>query len=159
MKIRYLFFLLSLFICASSSAEDVYVPMDKSQSGNLYVDAVINSSVHSQFMVDTGAGIITLNRHLFEEISRAGKVEQVGEVVARLANSSLETMPLYKVESFSIGDNCNLGEMEVAVMNSSGRNILGLNALIMVAPFSIHTSPLELVLSGCSSSSQAVLRI
>ncbi len=154
--IKNLFYLLSLVTCASSHAEDVYVPIDKSQSGNLYVDAVINSSVHSPFMVDTGAGMITLNRDLFEEVSRAGKVVQVGEVVAKLANNSFETMPLYKVESFSIGDNCNLGEIEVAVMKNAERNILGLSALIMVAPFSIHTSPLELVLSGCSSSDKAI---
>lgn len=155
-KIQYSLFLLFFFIYTSSNAEDVTVPIDKSQSGNLYVNAVINSDIHSQFMVDTGAGMITLNRELFKEIARTGKVEKVGEIVARLANSRLETLTLYKVESFSIGENCNLGEMEVAVMNRSKRNILGLNALIMAAPFSISVSPLELVLSGCSSSNESV---
>jgi hypothetical protein len=39
--------------------------------------------------------------------------------------------------------------MEVAVMKHSGRNILGLSALSIAAPFAVHIEPLELVLSGC----------
>ncbi len=153
MKLTHLHFCLLFIVHMACHAEDVNVPIDKSQSGNLYVNAVINSNVHSQFMVDTGAGMITLNRELFKQISRNGKVEKVGKIAARLANGKLETMSLYKVQSFSIGENCNLGEMEVAVMKHSGRNILGLSALIMVAPFSIHTSPMELILSGCPTNS------
>lgn len=145
--------LLSPVLCL---AADVNVPIDKSQTGNLYVDAVINSNVRSQFMVDTGAGMITLNRELFKQISREGSVEKIGKIAARLANGKYQTMSLYKVQSFSIGENCNLGEMEVAVMKRSGRNILGLSALIKVAPFSIHTNPMELILSGCPANSEYV---
>lgn len=130
-------------------AVEISVPIDKSGTGNLYVDAVINSNVRSQFMVDTGAGMITLNRELFKEISRGGSVKKVGKIAARLANGKYQTMSLYKVESFSIGENCDLGEMEVAVMKNSGRNILGLSALIKAAPFSIYTDPMKLILSGC----------
>ena len=132
------------------------MPIDKSQTGNLYVDAVINSNVRSQFMVDTGAGMITLNRALFKQISREGSVEKIGKIAARLANGKYQTMSLYKVQSFSIGENCNLGEMEVAVMKHSGRNILGLSALIKVAPFSIHTNPMELILSGCPAVNESL---
>ncbi len=142
--------------CIAGEVGEVNVPIDKSQTGNLYVNAVINSQVRSQFMVDTGAGMITLNRALFKQISREGSVEKIGKIAARLANGKYQTMALYKVESFSIGENCDLGEMEVAVMNNSGRNILGLSALIKVAPFSIHTNPMELILSGCPASSEAL---
>lgn len=132
------------------------VPIDKSKTGNLYVDAVINSHVRSQFMVDTGAGMITLDRALFNEVSRDGSVEKIGKIAARLANGKHQIMSLYKVQSFSIGENCELGEMEVAVMKHSGRNILGLSALIKAAPFSIHTDPMELVLSGCPAMNESL---
>ena len=138
-----------LLIHTSAQAIDVNVPIDKSQSGSLYVEAVINSDIRSQFLVDTGAGMITLNRELFKQISESGKVEKTGEIAARLANGKYETMNLYKIKSFSIGENCNLGEMEVAVMKRAGRNILGLSALSIAAPFAVHIKPLELVLSGC----------
>ncbi len=138
-----------LLIHTSAQAIDVNVPIDKSQSGSLYVEAVINSNIRSQFLVDTGAGMITLNRELFKQISESGKVEKTGEIAARLANGKYETMNLYKIKSFSIGENCNLGEMEVAVMKRAGRNILGLSALSIAAPFAVHIKPLELVLSGC----------
>ena len=138
-----------LLIHTSAQAIDVNVPIDKSQSGSLYVEAVINSNIRSQFLVDTGAGMITLNRELFKQISESGKVEKTGEIAARLANGKYETMNLYKIKSFSIGENCNLGEMEVAVMKRAGRNILGLSALSIAAPFAVHIEPLELVLSGC----------
>jgi len=151
-------FIFSLLILVTSTAHsfDVNVPIDKSESGSLYVQAVINSSIRSQFLVDTGAGMITLNRELFEQISKSGKVEKTGKIEARLANGKFEKMNLYKIKSFSIGKNCNLGEMEVAVMKHKGRNILGLSALIKAAPFAIHTSPMELVLSGCPLKTQAV---
>ena len=137
-------------------AADINVPIDTSQSGNLYVGAVINSSVRSQFLVDTGAGMITLDRALFKQIAREGTVEKTGEIAARLANGKFETMSLYKVQSFSIGENCDLGEMEVAVMKRAGRNILGLSALMKAAPFSIHANPMELILSGCPVGNEAV---
>ena len=142
-------FLFCLLIHTSAQATDVNVPIDKSQSGSLYVEAVINSDIRSQFIIDTGAGMIVLNRELFEQITASGKVEKTGEIAARLANGKYETMNLYKLESFSIGENCNLGEMEVAVMEHAGRNILGLSALSLAAPFAVHIKPLELVLSGC----------
>ncbi|MFT5396815.1 MAG: putative aspartyl protease [Gammaproteobacteria bacterium] len=147
MKIKLLLF--CLLIHTSAQAIDVNVPIDKSQSGSLYVEAVINSNIRSQFLVDTGAGMIILNRELFEQISESGKVQKTGKIAARLANGKYETMNLYKLQSFSIGENCNLGEMEVAVMKHAGRNILGLSALSIAAPFAVHIEPLELVLSGC----------
>ena len=147
MKIKLLLF--CLLIHTSAQAVDVNVPIDKSQSGSLYVEAVINSNIRSQFLVDTGAGMIILNRELFEQVSESGKVEKTGKIAARLANGKYETMNLYKLQSFSIGENCNLGEMEVAVMKHAGRNILGLSALSIAAPFAVHIKPLELVLSGC----------
>lgn len=149
MKIKLRLSCLLILIQTSAQATDVNVPIDKSQSGSLYVEAVINSNIRSQFLVDTGAGMVTLNRELFEQISESGKVEKTGEIAARLANGKYETMNLYKVQSFSIGENCNLGEMEVAVMKRAGRNILGLSALTTAAPFTVHTKPLALVLSGC----------
>lgn len=151
-KLIYLFLLLTVHM--TCLAVEISVPIDKSGTGNLYVDAVINSNVRSQFMVDTGAGMITLNRELFKEISRRGSVKKVGKIAARLANGKYQTMSLYKVESFSIGENCDLGEMEVAVMKNSGRNILGLSALIKAAPFSIYTDPMELILSGCPTNNE-----
>ncbi len=156
MKFKLAHLCVLVFAHVTCLAADVNVPIDKSQTGNLYVDAVINSQVRSQFMVDTGAGMITLNRALFKQVSREGTVEKIGKIAARLANGKYQTMTLYKVQSFSIGENCNLGEMEVAVMKSSGRNILGLSALIKVAPFSIHTNPMELILSGCPASNESV---
>lgn len=149
MKLKLLLFSLLMIIHTSAYTYDVAVPIDKSQSGSLYVEAVINSNIRSQFLVDTGAGMITLNRDLFEQISQSGNVKKTGKIEARLANGKYEKMNLYKIQSFSIGEDCNLGEMEVAVMKHKGRNILGLNALTIAAPFSVHTRPLKLVLSGC----------
>ena len=156
MDLKLLLTSLLIFVNTNGYAFDVNVPIDTSKSGSFYVPAVINSNIRSQFLVDTGAGMITLNRKLFEEVSKYGKVEKTGKVEARLANGKYETMNLYKVQSFSIGKNCNLGEMEVAVMKHKGRNILGLSALIKAAPFAIHTDPMELILSGCPSKTEAV---
>ena len=148
-KLQMLMVLTISAACHAAYATDINVPLEKAKSGNLYVNSTINSSVESQFMVDTGAGMVTISNDLLKQISRSSKVKKTGEMAARLANGKLTKMNLYTVDSFKIGDSCELGRIEVAVVGSHGRNILGLNALGAAAPFAIHMNPLKLVLSGC----------
>ncbi len=42
------------------------VPLNSSQAGNLYVTAQI-VSVSSEFLVDTGASMVTIEKNLFDE--------------------------------------------------------------------------------------------
>ncbi len=133
------------------SAQDIGYSVDltRSGAGSLYMDAEIGG-VTASFLVDTGAAMVTVDKTLFKRMRESGDIREVRRVAARLANNRLQIMTVYEVAHFQVGDACELGPVEVAVMNGAGRNLLGLSALGRAAPFTIHTSPPAIVLSGCS---------
>lgn len=127
---------------------EVEVPLTRAASGNYYVTGVLNAAVRSDFLVDTGSGLVTINERLFDALRAHGAVERGGRVAARMADGRLEAVQLYRVASFRIGEHCDLGAVEVAVM-PGGANILGLNLLSRAAPFAVHVTPPVLALSAC----------
>ena len=138
----------ALGIALSAQAETAErIEMSLSGSGTLYVTASA-SGIEAEFLLDTGAGMVTLNKATFDAISAASAVRRVRQIGARLANNRVRLMDVYELEQFSIGG-CELGPLEVAVMKGSGRNLLGLSALAPAAPFSIALSPPALSVSRC----------
>ncbi len=124
------------------------VPLAQSNSGSLTVRANLGA-VEAEFLLDTGANMVTVNRDLFRQLKQQGSTEKVGQVGARLASGKLELLDVYQVEHFRLGDGCELGPVQVAVLKRGGRNLLGMNALQAAAPFAIYTSPPALALSSC----------
>lgn len=125
------------------------VPLEQSNSGSLTVTANMGE-IEAEFLLDTGANMVTVNRDLFRELKKQSYTEKVGQVGARLASGKLELMDVYQIEHFRLGDGCELGPVQVAVLPRGGRNLLGMNALQAAAPFAIYTSPPALALSNCS---------
>ncbi len=135
---------------APTAAADERVDLAQSGAGSLTIAAEI-AGVPARFIVDTGAGMVTVDRSLFKQMRRGGDIREVKRVAARLANNRLQMMTVYEVSHFRVGDTCDLGPIEVAVMEGAGRNLMGLSALGRAAPFTIHTSPPSITLSGCGS--------
>jgi clan AA aspartic protease (TIGR02281 family) len=124
------------------------VPLARNGSGGFSVTAEAGG-VSAEFLVDTGAGLVTIDRDLFRQLRSAGAVRELRRVAARLANGRVQALTVYEVARFRIGGRCDVGPVEVAVMDGAGRNLLGLSALTRAAPFAFHTSPPALALSGC----------
>ncbi len=135
---------------ATGAGERVDVELARTGAGSLTIDAEI-AGVPARFVVDTGAGMVTVDRALFKQMRRSGDIQEISRVAARLANNRLQMMTVYQVSHFRVGDSCELGPIEVAVMEGTGRNLMGLSALGRAAPFTIHTSPPSITLSGCGS--------
>lgn len=125
------------------------VPLDQAPGGSLYVDAEAGG-VSASFLVDTGAGLVTVSEAFFDQLEARGAVREVRRVAARLANNRLQPLTVYEVAQFRIGEHCDIGPVEVAVMPGGGRNLLGLSALGRAAPFTVSMAPPALHLSGCS---------
>jgi len=68
-----------------------------------------------------------------------------------MANGKVEKIPLYFVRELKLADNCVLKEIEVAVFPKADRDILGLNALSKLQPFTIELTPASLTSDSCSS--------
>lgn len=134
--------LLTTAVVASEQA----VPLDQSAGGTLYLEATLESAVTASFLLDTGSGLLTLNKATFEALTKGRKLKQSGKSAARLANGKILTVSQYQLSSIRIGQACELGPVEVAVM-PGGNNILGINTLLKAAPMTITAE--SVTLSGC----------
>lgn len=123
--------------------------MALSNTGTLYLPGRA-AGIDAEFLMDTGAGMVTLSQSTFEQLRDRVGVSFQRQVGARLANNRIQLMDVYVVEQFAIGG-CELGPMEVAVMKGGSRNLLGLSALGVAAPFSVQMSPPVLSLSNCKN--------
>lgn len=137
-----------------SSSFDHQVAMDRTGAGSLTVNAELGG-VPGTFLLDTGAGMTTISRDYFKQIAKVSEVTPLQDMAARLASGKLVPMKVYRIESFQLGEACDLGPVEVGVMKQGGRNLLGLSALSQGAPFAIAVSPPVLGLSRCGASGVA----
>ena len=149
--------ILALSLAAGVSAGDFEhkIPLDRQKSGNYYITGTITDTTGAetdvQFMVDTGAGMVTLAERTFKSLSRDIHVKPSRRVAARLADGRTRSINVYEIARFSLGEHCEIGPTEVAVIPGATNNILGLNVLNRAAPFAIYTSPPSLALSVCTS--------
>ncbi len=130
---------------------DLSVPLTQTGSGGFELRAELGG-VAGDFLLDTGASMVTINRDLFREIQKLNKLEKVRSVGARLASGKVKLLDVYRAERLIIGKGCNLGAVEFAVVERGGRNLLGMNALSQAAPFTISMSPPKLDLAQCLQS-------
>ena len=128
---------------------DTSVPMVATGTGSFTVTASLGGT-SGEFLLDTGASLVTITPELFKRLRKSGQVEAAGQVAARDAAGRLETLRLYRVESLTLGEQCQLGPVNVAVLKGGSRNLLGMSALAQAAPFAVSMSPPALALSRCA---------
>lgn len=124
------------------------IELEESAQGSLSIQADINGQ-SSEFLLDTGASLTTISQQRFDAINRNGKMKPVGKIAARLASGRLRTVKLYRIEHLIVGNGCEVGPLEVAVLGDDGRNILGLDALRRLAPFTVSFEPPQLDINRC----------
>ncbi|MBT8146811.1 MAG: retroviral-like aspartic protease family protein, partial [Gammaproteobacteria bacterium] len=125
------------------------IPLHETSAGSFSVVATLGG-VEGEFLLDTGASLVTVNAEVFKQIRRNNdKVVKVRQVGARLASGKVQIMDIYQVESLDLGYGCDLGPVEVAVSNRGGRNLLGMSALNRVSTFAVTATPPSLALSNC----------
>jgi predicted aspartyl protease len=124
------------------------VALVASGAGSMIVRGTLGG-VDDEFLLDTGASMVTVGAELFGRLEAKGATTPLRSVAARLASGRLEHVQVYRVERFTLGPDCDLGPVEVAVMKRGGRNLLGLSALSAAAPFAVSLAPPALSLSRC----------
>lgn len=154
---RWLVVLLSVGTIGGVQAEtpDVFselfafqIPLKMTTTGNFAVNASLDG-VEDEFLLDTGASMVTVTEALFKKIRSKGAAVKTRRIGARLASGKLEVLNVYQIDNFSLGADCALGPIEIAVMKRGGRNLVGMNALSQASPFAISTTPPILGLTGC----------
>jgi len=133
----------------------VLLPLTATSAGSLSVNIHLGSQ-DTEFLVDTGASMVTLSRSVYRRLERAELVRGERQVAGRLADGRLQLMSVYRLEALTLSPECQLRDVEVLVLPGEGRNLLGLNVLTRFAPLTLHTQPLGLELSHCDHRSDAV---
>jgi len=120
-------------------------------ASTFYVDVYMTGATARQFLVDTGSSYTTINEDTLTELLSADQAEYIRDLEGVLANGARQVVPVYSIKSLSVGENCAISGVQVAVFPGSTRNILGLSALRNMSPFVFSIDPPVLSLSNCSS--------
>ncbi|WP_455365964.1 retroviral-like aspartic protease family protein [Kaarinaea lacus] len=108
-------------------------------------------SVDSQFMVDTGSGYVAINEQSLEKLKQKNQVEYLRDIKGKLANGKIYRLPIWRLSSLTLNEQCTLKNIEVAVFPGNTRQLLGLSALKKAAPLEISFDPPQLVLTSCDA--------
>ncbi len=125
--------------------------MSRKGTATYYVQGSITGFGAVEFMVDTGAGYTTINEETLAVLQSAGLAKFVTELTGMMADGSRRIIPIYRVSSLTLGNDCVLHNIEAAVFPRKTRLILGLSALEKTSPFVFSTDPPRLALSNCTS--------
>lgn len=131
---------------------DQRVPMRVTKASTFYVVGYLNGLGSVDMMVDTGSSYTTINQAALEVLKKNGAVTYVKDLEGVMADGTRKIVPVYRISNMSIGDGCELHNVDAAVFPGETRYILGLSALKLAAPFVFSTEPPTLVLSNCVSS-------
>lgn len=125
------------------------VELEARSGGTFYVDAVLVDSVPVKLLLDTGASMLTVNKTTFRQLRDQTDLFYSHDLGFRNANGKINKVKVYILPRLTLGDGCQLEDVEVAVM-SGGSNILGMNVLTQFAPLGLSVQPPRLELSNCS---------
>lgn len=137
-------------LAASPVAADTVLPLsDTASLGTFYLDVNIGGGV-DEYLVDTGAGYMTITAATRDRLQQEGLARPVGEIEGHLANGQVLRVPLYRLEKITIGGTCELRDVDVAVLPGASRGLFGLSALRQISPFRFSMDPPSLTLSNCT---------
>ena len=150
---RFVYILLGWLFAFSVTAEDfgTSIPMQEKGADTFYVQTEIEGLGTVDFMVDTGSGHATINEATLATLMQQQNASYVKNLEGILADGSRIVVPVYSIKQMSIGGQCDLKNIEVAVFPGKTRQILGLSALRQASPFIFSIDPPALKLSNCST--------
>lgn len=148
-----LFILGVILSVRGSEPRTALIPMRDNGASAFYVEVHIEGFGSRDFLVDTGAGYMTINENTLAVLRTQDLATYVRELEGILADGTRLRMPVYRLTSIKIGDACVIRDVEVAVFPGTTRGLLGLSALRRTAPFLFSLEPPVLQLSNCFATS------
>lgn len=141
--------MLAGFAFTSAWSAPTIVPMKDKGADTYYVDVHVEGIGRVDYLVDTGAGYMTINEDMLARLQANEKAVYTKRLRGVLADGRTLIVPVYRIGSITIGKNCVIHDVEAAVFPGSTRSLLGLSALRKAAPFMFSTEPPELQMSNC----------
>ncbi len=144
-----------IYTPSSAAGEfDRKVPLKDKGASTYYAPCEIEGYGELEMLVDTGSAYTTINEQTLSILKQRGQATYVKDMTAKLADGAYKTVPIYRITSISIGDACEIEDVEAAVLPGNTRSLLGLNALNKTGPIMFSMDPPQLMLSNCQRSSE-----
>lgn len=138
-------------VLAESNPGPVALTLTRADSGNYILPARLDGSIASNMLLDTGASYVSLSGATFKRLKSHHDARFSRYIYGAMANGKVEKIALYFLDELQLADNCVLRNLEVAVLPRADRDILGLNALEKLQPFTLAFAPATLSSQGCTS--------
>ncbi len=140
----------SYSIAALADSELQSIPMQIENNHNFYVTSTIEGAGFTSLLVDTGSGYSTITESTLRELQKSGNATYLRKLKGVMADGSVRKVSIYRISAINIGERCQIRDIEVAVFPTGTRQILGLNTLRKVAPFTFSINPPSLTLNNCN---------
>jgi len=145
--------MLVLLFGSTARADGAEMPLQQAASGNLYVAADLGP-VHTDMLLDTGSGYVSLTRRTFRELRRTAPSDRQPAYVRRItgvtADGRAASVEVYSLPELRLGE-CTLFDVEAVVMPGADRDILGLNALSRLEPLTLDLRGRRMTGGACLS--------
>ena len=125
------------------------VPMHDKGASTYYVPCSIEGYGNLDMLVDTGSAYTTINEEALGVLKQQGLATFIKDLKAKLADGSYRVVPVYRIATINVGDDCEIEDVEAAVLPGKTRSMLGLSALNKAGPFIFSIDPPQLSLSNC----------
>lgn len=143
---------LSLLMYAGSAAATTMVTLHaRSGLDTFYVHIGVAGAGGEPYLVDTGAGYMTITDATLARSQAAGTAVYLRDIEGHMADGRIVRVPLYRISEITIGQACHLSNVEVAVLPGASRGLFGLSALRKASPFEFSVDPPTLRLSNCGA--------
>lgn len=133
------------------------VALQRHDAGTFYVDGAIAGYGELRLLVDTGSSYLVLNEMILAQLKAAGGAHYTRNLEGMMADGSSRVIPLYRIESLRLGENCWIHGVEAAVIPGAVRPILGMNILSRLSPFTFSADPPELGVHQCQMADIAAI--
>jgi clan AA aspartic protease (TIGR02281 family) len=130
---------------ASPATEEVAL---KAEAGELLVPVVINDSVKLDFMLDSGASVVTIPADVAMTLIRTGTLtrdDYLGRQTFRLADGRTVPSTILRIRTLKVGD-IVVHDVQASVTDAKGSLLLGQTFLARLSTWSIDNARHVLVL-------------
>lgn len=148
---KMLFALMGL-VClpVAASPFNAVIPIHDKGAQTFYIKGKLGDLDATEFMLDTGSGYLVINQESLARLKENGQAGYVKDIKGILANGDEFIVPVWRISSMTINNQCILRDVEAAVFPGKTRQILGLTALRKAAPFIVSFEPPQIVFSHCN---------
>ena len=141
--------ILIAFSGVNASEFDTTVPMRDKGASTFYAPCIIEGYGDVEMLVDTGSAYTTINEETLAVLKKRGMAYYVKDLEAKMADGSQRVVPVYRLSSIHVGGDCEIEDVEAAVLPGNTRSLLGLSALSKAGPIIFSADPPRLTLSNC----------